>query len=415
MELERQNVLPVAAVKKQVWTNARFLVLWLASAFTNLAFSVYLLTESWYVVQRLHHENWLGIVMMTTTIPRVVLMTFAGVLADRIRRSTILALANGIRVVLVAAMVVLAADNSLPIWGLLGFALAFGVLDAFHGPASSSMLPNIVDKEHLVRGNSILQTTNQLSLLLGPALAGVLMKFASFEVSFAVSALLLLVAAFVVRFLRDEASGAGKEGTPFLRQLKDGLVYIKGFPFLLTMMSVSLIINLLVVGPMNAGLPVLVNHAFSGNVLVLSYMESAIAFGMMAGALMVGILQPKRRRGFLALLFVALDGILVVLLSQITAVWQGVAIMFAMGLFIALCNVLIAALVQQMVKPEMMGRVQGVMGTASFGFIPVSFAIVSALLSSGIEISGVMLTAGILLIVFMLIILAAAKSVRAAD
>lgn len=415
MELQRQNALPIMAVKKQVWTNARFLVLWLASAFTNLAFSVYLLTESWYVVQRLHHESWLGIVMMVTTIPRVVLMTFAGVLADRIRRSTILVYANGIRVVLIAVMVVLAAENSLSMSGLLGFALLFGVLDSFHNPASSSMLPNIVDKEHLIRGNSILQTTNQMCLLLGPALAGMLMKFASFEASFATAAILLLVAAVAVRFLRDEASTAGKERAPFLRQLKDGLVYMKNFPLLLTIMSVSLIINLLVSGPVQAGLPVLVNHAFSGNVLVLSYMESAIAFGMMAGALLVGILQPKRHRAVLALFFVLLTGFGVALLSQIAAIWQGVALMFAMGFLIALCNVLIASLVQQMVQPDMMGRVQGVMGTASFGLIPVSFAIVSALLSSGIAISGVMLTAGILLILFMMIILATVKSIRTAD
>ncbi|CAM3881123.1 MFS transporter [Cohnella lubricantis] len=415
MELQRQDALAIPAVKKQVWTNARFLVLWLASAFTNLAFSVYLLTESWYVVQRLGLENWLGIVMMTTTIPRVLLMTFAGVLADRIRRSTILAYANGIRVVFVAAMVILVMENALSIWGLLGFALIYGVLDAFHGPASSSMLPNIVEREHLVRGNSILQTTNQLTLLFGPALAGLLMKFASFEASFAAAAAFLLVGAAAVRFLRDPGPSAEKQREPFLRQLKDGIVYMKSFPFLLTLMIVSMILNMLFAGPVSSGVPILVNRAFAGDVLALSYMESAIAFGMMGGAAWVGIMQPKRRRGVLAMFFVTLSGVGVVLLSLITEVWQGVALMFAMGFFIALCNVLIATLIQQMVRPDMMGRVQGVLGTTAMGLMPVSLAIVSALLSAGIGISGIMLTAGLIMVAFMVIILATVKSVRTVD
>lgn len=416
MELERQSALPMARAGKPIWSNGRFLVLWLASGLTNLAFSVYLLTESWYVVQRLHLESWLGIVMMTTTIPRVVLMSFAGVLADRVRKTSILFWSNGTRAVLIAALVFCAASQTLNIWGLLAFALAFGILDAFFWPADSSLLPNIVDREQLARGNSILQTTNQLSALLGPALAGYLMKFASFEASFAFAAGFLLLSAVTVRFLRrGEAAAEGSARPPFLRQMKDGFAYVRSFPYLLSLMSVFMVVNLLFSGPLSVGVPVLVQHALHGDVLALSYMESAIAVGMLAGAALVGIVQPKRRRAQIALASVVLLGVGMAVLSRIGQAWQGIATMFAIGLIVSFINVMMSTLIQQSVKIEMMGRVQGLMSTASTGLVPVSFAIVSSLLGAGVPISDILLGGSLMLVAFTIAVLLAAKSVRQAD
>jgi DHA3 family macrolide efflux protein-like MFS transporter len=414
MELERQGALPAARPRRQVWTNGNFLALWLASACTSMAFSVYLLSESWFVVQRLDRESWIGIVMAATTVPRVLLMPFAGVLADRMRRSVLLFFSNGIRAVLIMLLVVLVFERSLSIWGLLGFALAFGALDGFYWPANGSMLPNIIDKDQLARGNSILQTTNQLCFLLGPALGGYLLKFISFEAAFAASSLFLFAAAAVVRLVRDDGSADAAERPPFFRQWKDGIAYIRSFRYLVVLMGVSMVVNLLFAGPLNAGLPVLVNRSLNGDVLALSYMEISIAVGMMAGSSIAGILNLKRRRALIALALIALLGVATALLSGIAAVWQGVGLMFAIGLFVAFSNNLTSTLIQQMVERDMMGRVQGVLSTASMGLVPVSYAIVSVLLSAGASISTVLLASGIGLFVYVLFILAAVKVVRSA-
>jgi DHA3 family macrolide efflux protein-like MFS transporter len=107
MEMEKQQTWTETKAAGQVWTNRRFLILWLGSGLTSLAFSVYLLSESWYVVQKLDRESWLGIVMMMTTIPRVLLMTVGGVLADRVLRSKILSVLNVSRSIMILALVAL--------------------------------------------------------------------------------------------------------------------------------------------------------------------------------------------------------------------------------------------------------------------------------------------------------------------
>jgi DHA3 family macrolide efflux protein-like MFS transporter len=418
MELETQQtqVQVQTRTKNAIWTNTRFLVLWLCSGLTSLAFSVYLLSESWYVVQKLDLEVWLGIVLMVTTIPRVLLMMVGGVLADRLTRSKILSVLNISRGVMIAAMVVLLSFNALSIWGLLGFALFFGILDGFFWPANGSLLPNLVEKDQLVRGNSIIQTTNQLCFLLGPALAGVLLKFASYEVAFGVSGALLLAGGIVIRSIRETpAARDDKKNSKLMLELKEGIAYIKSFPFMLTLMGMAIIVNLLLAGPLNAGLPILVKTMLNGDVLALSYLECSFALGLTAGAVMVGIMNIKRKRGVLAMGLIVLLGIATGSLSQIVFLWQGIALMFAAGFFLSFSNILTSSLIQQMVRPEMMGRVQGVLSTASMGFIPISYALVSVLLSIGISISTLLLVSCTIMVVYVLSILAKVKVVWTTD
>jgi MFS transporter, DHA3 family, macrolide efflux protein len=415
IQLERQSTTVKPNAERQVWANGRFLILWLGSGLTSLAFSVYLLSEAWFVVQKLDRESWLGIVMMVTTIPRVLLMTVGGVLADRMERSKILSLMNVSRALMIFLLVGLLFNQSLSIWGLLVFALVFGVLDAFFWPANGSLLPNIIDKEQLARGNSIIQTTNQLCFLLGPALGGFLLKFVSFEMAFGVSALFLLIAGITIRLIREDRPSAPEEKQKFMRELKDGIAYVKNFTFLLTLMGVSIIINLLLSGPLNAGMAVLVKHSLNGDVLALSYLDSSIAVGMMAGSILAGILNVKRKRALISMALILVLGIATALLSQISSLWQGIVLMFAIGFFISFSNILTSTLIQQMVKPDMMGRVQGVLSTASMGFIPISYAFVSILLSAGISISAVMLVSSIVMVLFVLSIMSKVKILWTTD
>jgi MFS transporter, DHA3 family, macrolide efflux protein len=416
MELETQQIQARVRPANAIWTDTRFLVLWLCSGLTSLAFSVYLLSEAWYVVQKLNLEASLGIVMMVTTIPRVLLMTVGGVLADRMNRSQILSVLNISRGLMIAAMVVLLSYHALSIWGLLVLALFYGILDGFFWPANGSLLPNLVQKDQLVRGNSIIQTTNQLCFLLGPALAGVLLKYASYETAFGVSGVLLLVAGIAIRGIRENRlTEDDRQNRKFMMELKDGITYIRSFPFMLTLMGTSIIVNLLFAGPLNAGLPILVKTIFHGEVLALSYLECSLAVGLATGSVIVGILNVKRKRGALGLGFIVLLGIATGSLSQIVLLWQGIVLMFAAGFFISFSNILTSSLIQQMVRPDMMGRVQGVLSTASMGFIPISYALVSVLLSIGISISNLLLASCTIMVVFVLSIMAKVKMVWSTD
>lgn len=199
------------------------------------------------------------------------------------------------------------------------------------------------------------------------------------------------------------------------RQLKEGIVYVKTVPYLLLTMATSIFVNLLLVGPLNIGLPLMVDQHLKGDVLSLSYLESSLALGMVAGAFLTGILNIKRKRPIISLSLIAVLSFLNIFLSQMTALWHGIILLSLAGVCLSISNIIAPSLVQEMTEKRMMGRVQSLMSTASMGFIPLSFALVSALLSSGLSIDMIILYSSIALTAFVLTVLWRSKTIRTID
>ncbi|MED2974496.1 MFS transporter [Fictibacillus sp. B-59209] len=401
----------------EVFANRQFLFLWIASIFTGLSFSIYLISETWFVIRALEAPSKLGIIMMLTTIPRVLLMSIGGVLADRMKRSHVIFISNLTRGLLVLGLVLLIMNDSMNLIFLGIFALCFGVLDAFYWPANQSMLPTIVEKEHIVRSNSLMQTTNQLSLLTGPVIAGFIIKFGSFSGVFGCTSILLICSSILISQIRypDQQSKETKKRESTFQQLKEGIVYVKSVPYLLITMATSIFVNLFLVGPLNIGLPLMVDQYLKGDVLALSYLESSLAGGMVVGALLTGLLNIKRKRPVISLSLIALLSVFNIFLSQMSALWHGILLLSMAGVCLSISNIISPSLVQEMTDKHMMGRVQSLMATASMGFVPLSFALVSSLLSGGIPIDKIILVSSVVLTMFVVLVLWRSKVIRTMD
>lgn len=395
--------------------NRNFVLLWFASIVSGFALSFYLLAETWYVLRELKLPTSLGVIMMLTTIPRLLLMSVGGVLADRMKRSTIMFVSNGIKSLLVLTMILFVLNGGLNIWALGIFALLFGVLDAFFWPADSSILPTLVAKENLVRANSFLQTTNQLTFLIGPMLAGIILKFGSFSGIFTITALLLLIGCVLVKFIQEKKQKQTSQQSSAIADFKEGFRYIKSKPFLITIMTVSLFINFFLVGPINIGLPLLVDQSLKGNVMDLSYLESSLAVGMIIGAIVIGILNIQKRRPMIAMLFIGVLSVTTFFLSLIANVWQGVLVLIVVGFCLAMTNILTSSLIQEMTDSHIIGRVQSLMATASMGFIPLSLGTVSILISFHVSINQIIASSTIILMIFVLFIILKVKVIRHID
>ncbi|WP_409295827.1 MFS transporter [Peribacillus sp. SCS-26] len=416
--MRRAQEAEVKMAAPSLWRNARFLCLWGASILTSFAFSIYLMTETWYVINGLDLDSKLGLILMMTTIPRVLLMAIGGVAADRFSRPLIMGISSLLRGALVLALAFLIAGGSGTLAVMFIFAFLFGVLDSFFWPAGGSLMPFLVGKDQLVRANSLLQTTNQLSFLAGPILAGAVIKFGSFQLSFVLAGVMILGSALLVLFLKEKkhtlsADIPQKKG--YLQDLKEGILYVKKIRYLLIMMLTSVIVNFFLVGPMNAGMPLFVEGRLGGSILDLSLLESFFAAGMLGGALLTGIINFKKKRAVINLSLIGMMAISNSAFSQADMIFSAAALLAVTGICISMSNILGSSISQAIVEPAMMGRVQSLMGTASMGFIPLSYAGVAALLSFGISISMIILITSVLLLAWILIILAAAKPIRNID
>jgi MFS transporter, DHA3 family, macrolide efflux protein len=382
--------------KKSLYKNKKFILLWVSSLFTGLSLSMYMLVETWYVVNVLEKKSMLGFVLMATTLPRVVLMMLGGVLADRMKSSTIMLLSNCLRSVLLVIMILLLSLDLLNIWTLIGFALLFGVMDAFFWPASSSILPSLVDKQILTRANSIVSTTSQITTISGAVVAGWLLSFSTYSISFAIIGILLIISGGLAFYINDCNRARVSNGSTW-SQLAEGVKYVKNSPLLLSTMLLGVIVNLLFAGPVSLAGPILVSDLFQGEAKELSYVQSALPFGIVIGGVLVALWNPTKKRGRVFLSRLIIMGVVLVLYSQVTELWQCIIFTVWLGILIA-AGIPLRSLIQENTDPDKLGRVQGINFTATTGLIPLSYALTSILLSINITIQSILLYSGVFLI-----------------
>lgn len=83
-----------------LFRNRTFVLLLVAGVFAVVGFSMFLTTTTWYVVTILGSASSLGLVLIAATVPRLLMMAFGGVLADKYKKTTIMFSTNLIQSVL---------------------------------------------------------------------------------------------------------------------------------------------------------------------------------------------------------------------------------------------------------------------------------------------------------------------------
>ncbi|MBW2092334.1 MAG: MFS transporter, partial [Deltaproteobacteria bacterium] len=150
--------------------NLRFL--WLGQGFSVLGTQFYMIALPWLVLRLTGDPFKMGTVLALAGIPRALFMLVGGALTDRFSPRTLMLCSNFARMVVVSLLTALVLTENVDLWMMYLLGLIFGLADAFYFPAQASIMPRIVDLEHLLAGNSIVQGTSQLSIAVGPALAG---------------------------------------------------------------------------------------------------------------------------------------------------------------------------------------------------------------------------------------------------
>ncbi|MBD1372321.1 MFS transporter [Hazenella sp. IB182357] len=400
--------------KSSIFRNKNFVIAWLSSLFTGLAFSMYLLGETWYVVNELKLETMLGFVLMMTAIPRVVLTMVGGVLADRLDKRKVMFYADLSRVGVLIVMVWLLLTGVLPITVLLLFAFIFGTLDGLYQPASSSLVVQLVERSQLTKANAFMQTSMQICMLVGPLLAATLLFVGSYTMLFSVVAACLFVGACMILLVKRRDSSEKREKKSFKAEWLEGYRYVRADTFILSCMALICLINLLIAGPAMTSIPLIVEQKLAGSALELSYFEAAMAVGMIVGATCIGLSKQKKRRATWVLLLLLLLCLTQILWAGISTFLYGIVILWVTGTILGMTNVLVITIMQERIDSDKIGRVMSFVGTAAQGLLPVSFGIMGVLLSVGVSVSMLLIITGILG-VFLTISMFYVKAYRAGD
>ncbi|MGZ4122538.1 MAG: MFS transporter [Tumebacillaceae bacterium] len=375
--------------KSSVFQNRNFVNLFLGTTISTLGDSAYFVLLGWFVVDITNSEGALGTALLCSSLPRLIFMLFGGVAADRISRKTILIFSLAARMVVLAtfAFLILGGVDKSDIYMIYGMGVLFGFVDAFFWPARGSILPQVVSKEELSSANSLLSTVQQLSMVLGPLLGAGLLYLHQYWIMYLTLSVLFLISVFFIVSMRaTQDSAASSKPTAkksVFRELGDGIRYVKNIKVLTLIMILSLFFNVMIMGPLNIGLPVMVKH-LGWNGSQFGFLSVALGTGAILGGLGIGLINGMRGRFHIIPWFVVLMGLSFGAMFAMTHFPYGLSMMFVTGVMMAVINIPIMTYTQTIVESEYLGRVTGLQTFMAIGLNPVSYAVSSYILQQGV-------------------------------
>jgi MFS family permease len=312
----------------------------------------------WQVFEITHRPIDLGYVGLVQFLPGVLLSIPAGHTADRFDRRAVL-LTCYISYAICSVLLFLQARNGaksvLPIFATL---LLIGITRAFSGPASQSLVPQLVPTEHF--GNAVAwgATVFQIATVLGPALGGLIYGWVHGAASVYITAACCYAAGFVFLLMMHVRTGRMEKKDISIETLLAGVRYVWREKIILGSISLDLFAVLL--GGAVALLPVYaedVLHVGPGGLGVLRSMPAAGA-ALMAVVLAYRPLQ--RRSGVMMFIAVAIFGVSTIIFGISRSMTISLISLFVVGASDMISVVIRNTLVQIATPAAMRGRVSAV-------------------------------------------------------
>lgn len=400
IETEQKEARASIQRKPGVLKKKNFLLLWTGQGTSLLGDQFFLVAMPWLVLKLTGDPVTLGTVLALIGIPRALFMLLGGVVTDRYSPRVIMLASDTIRLGLTSLLGCLILFGWLELWALYLLAVGFGTISGFFIPASNAIMPSIVDSDELTVANSIYQGTIQLSLFVGPMLAGGLIGL--FEQTKEASpstqspditgiAIALFIDAFtfgvsIVTLLGirlAKLSTAAQQQKPgLLTSIKEGIEYIWNQTLLRTVFILLIAANFLLQGPMYVGIPVLADTR---------YPEGAAAYGIVIGAYgggnLLGIFLASsviralgNRIGLFFVGVITVFGIGLVLLGMVNSTLFAFIILFFMGAGNGVWGITGVTFFQRQTPQNLLGRMMSLILLATLGLAPISQALTGALI-----------------------------------
>jgi MFS family permease len=380
-----------AAAKPRPWTIFRsspFRKLWAALTLSLLGDFFSYVALSWLVLQLTGSSLALGSVLVVQAIPRALLMVVGGALADRLSpRFTMLA-SMGLRALVVAPLAVLVLAGRVQLWEVYAVSLVFGVVDAMFLPAKQSILPRLVADHELEPGNAVMNVTQQASIIVGPALAGVVVAVVGTGWAFAADAACFAVGLGFVAWLPRTASTATTTTTAMPEPQADrnlGGQIAAGFRYAWADIGIRAALLIIAAvdfaagGAFGVGLPTLAHGRFAAGAAGLGLMFAAWGLGATAGAAVAGVVQRPAGIGWLFILGCFWMGAGIVVVGFVPTLLPAAIALGIAGIATGVINTYGISWLQRRTDPQMQGRVMSLVMLASMGLSPVSYAVAGAI------------------------------------
>jgi len=317
-------------VSVELLRTRRFGTFWFASLLSNIGTWVQQVAQPWLLLSLGASPFLMGLDSFALGAPVWFLTLVGGALADSADRRTVIAKFQSIQMMCPILLVLLLLFSMVSPWMVIMLSLVIGVTDALSMPSFQSIVPSIVEHKQIASGLALNSTQFNLSRILGPAIAGVLLVSIGAVGCFAVSAIsyvpFILVALWIMP--RREISST-VNGTLNRKLILANVEKISRIPLLrgalLTVFSTSLFC-----APLITFIPIIIKNSFHGNAGHFSIAVGLFGVGGLLGAIILLFVGVKHDRRYLSSGFASIYGIVLILVALNSWFW-GLSILLIFG------------------------------------------------------------------------------------
>jgi MFS family permease len=314
----------------------------------------------------------LGFVFAANVLPLVFFMLAGGVLADRLGRRPVMLAADVSRMAVQAGLAAALFTGRPPVWLFVVLAALLGSAEAFFVPGLGGLTPQLAPAGRLGDANALLGVAQSVTMVAGPALAGVLIATAGPATVIAADAATFGVSVAALARLRVPPAPPAA-ASPW-RDLAAGWAEFRAHDWLWITTLQFTLFNLFTWAP----------YLLLGPILARQYLGGARAYGVIsaalaAGAILTGLaLIGRRPRRPMAVAVIGSFGyaapcLALALHASLAAVTAGAAVA---GVASAVFNTYWTTVLQQRVAPDKLSRVNAVSSTGSYALGAAAYAVI---------------------------------------
>ena len=372
-------------MRSQVWQAFRLLSrypafgrLWIGRSISLFGDTFTVIALPWFVLQVTDSATASAGILLSLQLPAILTSMAIGSLIDRFQPRAILTIDNGLRTLIIGTIPILHWLGLLELWLLFLLTFLAGMLVPATEVGSRSVLPDLVEDSDLESANMLWSFSLNLSLVVGPAVAGLLV--ASFG---GPSVLLIDAATFAVMALVAATMPTVERGKPSMQAPLSERLGLRQLWELKVVRYTTLLslVFFFSYGPLEAAMPVYSDAILQTDARGYGLLWSALAVGALIGTLSSTTLSQRLRLGVALPLIAFLWGSSLLPMAFTNHLWLACSLLFLGGLMWGPYTPLETTLLQRNVPKEQLGRVFGARSTLLTGGSPLGLAVGGILLA----------------------------------
>jgi len=348
---------------------------WVGISTGFLAFQMQMVARGWLVYEMTDSPFALGLVSGAWGLSTLLLSPFGGLIADRMEKRNLIIIGQALTGLLSLAVATLVSFKAIQLWHLIAASFIDGMILSLTMPARQAIVPELVGRTQLLNAIALNSTGMNITRIVGPALAGFLVKPINISGVYFVITALYLLAISAIRNVPTMETATRTQRANIIRDLADGFAYVRHHPILIILLALEFAVTLLG-WPYMILMPVFARDVLGVSAAGLGTLVSVSGIGALLGSLALASLGNFRRKGLLLLGFIIVFGGGLVLFSNSRAFPLSLLCLLAVGAASTACFTMNNTLIQVNTSQEVRGRVMAIytmMWTAeSFGALPIS-------------------------------------------